>query len=116
MSKGNSDNGHGTVTSLGVSRSLVLFSALFMIIISTTFGFSPCMAGDVSIDDRSFQRLVFRSGPQGIELASVERVPSRRVPAAAADSASLVLSVIDKASGLTLLRHPLADRHRSAMA
>ncbi len=109
MSKGNRISAHRPVIKSDARYPRVLFTALLMVIISTTFGFSPCMADDVSMDDRSAQRLVFRSGPHGIELTSVQRVSSRRGPAAAADSGSLEITVIDKASGHAILRRPLAD-------
>ncbi len=104
MSMADRENGYGTM-----NRPRALLTALLVIIISTTFGFSPCMANDVSTEDQPSQRLVFRGSPQGIELTSVELVPSRRGPAAAADSGSLEITVIDKASGRALLRRPLAD-------
>jgi hypothetical protein len=106
MSKGNIDNRHATGKTSGVR---ILLGTLLVLIISTTFSQSPLLADIFSVDDPSAQRLVFRSGPRGIELSSVERVPSRRLSAGPANSGSLELTVIDKASGRALCRRFLAD-------
>lgn len=106
MSNKSSSNGYNTVFNHGAR---VLVAALLMLIISTTFGFSPAMAGGIASDTRTAQRLVFASGPQGIHLVSVERVPSRRTPDGMANVGALELSVIDKASGRALHHCTLAD-------
>ncbi len=106
MGKGHSDNRYPSEKTSGVR---ILLSTLLVLIISTTFSFSPLMADSISADDLSAQRLVFRSGPRGIELAAVERVPSRRVTVGSVDSGSLELTVIDKASGRALCSRTLAD-------
>jgi len=106
MSKENSGNGYDAVFNQGAR---VMVTALLMLIISTTFCLSPAMAGGIAADNRSAQRLVFASGPQGINLVSVDRVPSRRTPEGVVVAGALELSVIDKASGRTLHHCILAD-------
>lgn len=106
MSKGNSDNGYDTVINSGAR---VLVAAVFVLIISTTFCLSPSMADSIAADNRTAQRLIFASGPQGIRLVSVELVPFRHTPGRTVDAGALELSVIDKASGRPLHRRTLAD-------
>jgi len=93
----------------GTRSARNLLTSILVLIISTTFCLSPVMAGGYREDGQDAQRLVFRGTPQGIELVSVDRVPSRRSADATDSDASLQLTVIDKASGRTVCTRPLVD-------
>lgn len=101
-------NESGSDINITCSRRRLIIS-LLVLLISTTFCLSPTMAGDLRNDDHDAQRLVFRVAPRGIELVSVDRVPSRRSPDGQGSGASLELAVIDKAGGRTVCTRPLAD-------
>lgn len=109
MSKGNSNNGDGTVMFSSAFRPWAFVAALLVVILTGTLFSTMTMAGGPAADDRTAQRLVFASGSQGISLVSVERVPSRRLPGGQESVTGLELSVIDKATGRTLHRCALVD-------